>query len=128
MLDAGVFVDCHNDNGVTALVTAAINNYTKVIETLLHNKANINAQTATGVTALHRAAWRNSTDAISLLLRHGADVNIKDKKGRTPVEWARLYNQKEAEDLLKKHRKSASWRYSHRKPETFACFKLNSRG
>ena len=106
MLDDGVSADCHSDNGVTALITAAINNHTKVMLLLLNRKANVNAQTRNGLTALHRAAWRGSINAIKILLHHGAKINIEDNKGRTAIDWAGNYHKEDAENLLKEHKKT----------------------
>ena len=103
MVEAGMPVDILDEDGWTALMTAACNNRTDVVRYLLANGANVNKQNRFGETALHDASINNHTDVISVLLQHGASRDIKSNDGRTPIDYARVWNQKEAVDLLEQY-------------------------
>ena len=58
-----------------------------VINLLLVNGANINAQDDEGCTCLMRAAYAGNSDLYDMLVRAGADENIKDNKGKTAADY-----------------------------------------
>jgi ankyrin repeat protein len=58
------------------------------MESLLAQKADINACSDEGETALMYAARNCSTITAKILLAHEADVNIEDKEGRTALIYA----------------------------------------
>jgi Fem-1 family protein b len=55
-----------------------------VVEFLLQNGANVNAQANCQATALHYSSECGHLDICNLLIDHGADVNIKNEYGMTP--------------------------------------------
>ena len=88
-------------NGWTALHLASWSNKKYVVELLLKNKADKNAQNVVGTTPLHHAARWNSAEVIRVLLQHGASRDITNNNGRTPFDVARSSKKKEAEHLLR---------------------------
>ena len=77
----------------TPLHEAADTNHPEVLEYLLREKANINAQTQAENTPLHLAVKRKKLDAAHRLLNASPapDVTIK-AKGKTPLQMARDSN------------------------------------
>jgi ankyrin repeat domain-containing protein 50 len=56
LLEKGAGVEIKNDNGLTALYEAVLEEHEAVLQVLLENGANIEATDAGGQTALHIAA------------------------------------------------------------------------
>ena len=61
-----------------------------IIQLLLREGANINAQSASRRTPLHIAAMHGTVRTIQILLETGALQSIKDKNGFTPYDYAEL--------------------------------------
>jgi len=85
-------VDARAADGSTPLIIAASRNDKDMVELLLENKANINAQDNSGWSALHRVAALQASQFATdfagvaiLLLNSGADVNLRDKSGKAPL-------------------------------------------
>lgn len=57
---------------------------------LLDNKADVNAQGMYRSTALHRATLRGVEEMVRLLLKKEANPNMEDIVGRTPLHVASL--------------------------------------
>lgn len=77
-------------NEKTALHHATIYGVTPVVEFLLQNGANPNAQTKRGETALHFAAMFGKIEVTELLLKHcEVDVTIQTEDGRHALDYAR---------------------------------------
>ena len=93
-------VSAADKDGATPLHHAAAAGQKAVVEALIDNKADINAQKHDGVTALQVAAALGYKDIVELLLANGADANVKDKKGRTALSVARDRGQAEVAALL----------------------------
>jgi ankyrin repeat protein len=74
-----------------------------VVEVLLANGAEVDAESNKGHTALHRAVARGCKQIAELLLAKGAKVNAKDKWGRTPLEVAVSEDHKDIVELLRRH-------------------------
>jgi len=73
-----------------ALVAAARNGQTTVVELLLDRGAWIDAKGVFGATALHWAAINGHAATIHLLLGRGANAGLKDPRfDATPEGWAR---------------------------------------
>jgi len=60
----------------------------QVAETLIKNKANIEAAGPDGQTSLHKAVVGNHVELVESLIRHGSIKNVRDKAGRLPSELA----------------------------------------
>ena len=88
--------------GYTALLLAASNNHTEVIEQLLAEGPMIDAQEKTqGYTPLIWAAHRGHREAVERLLAHGADTTLPDFEGKIAVDHAREEGHKEILALLR---------------------------
>lgn len=66
------------------LLVAASCGHKKIIDLLLSNSADINAQSKVGWTALHVACLEHLEPIISLLIRRGADISAVKGDGYTP--------------------------------------------
>jgi ankyrin repeat protein len=73
------------------------------VESLLADKAEIDAKANLGFTPLHRAAQNGHKDVVELLLVREAKVNAKAKHGFTPLHWAADKGHKEVVELLRRH-------------------------
>jgi ankyrin repeat protein len=83
--DATGGVNTTNIIGESALMLAAGNGDTHVVQTLLHLSANKDAQDSQGSTALMKAAGAGHTTVAMLLLKEGVDVSLADDHGDTAV-------------------------------------------
>ena len=78
-----------------------------LVELLVANRANVNAQRRDGMTALHAAAYRGHLRVIEALLRAGADPNIRAHAdagahaGESPLDTAVTQGQTAAADTLR---------------------------
>ena len=101
LLDGGVSdVDDPDENGSTALHTAAWAGSSACVQLLLKHKANINRTGNHGRGALHFAAWKGHLDTINTLVEHDAELNVGDTHGRTPFWWACNSDSKESAAAL----------------------------
>jgi ankyrin repeat protein len=89
-----------DENGMTALHYAARFGYKDVVELLLANKADANAQTKQGLTPLEMASMGGHKDVAELLLAHGAWVNFTGGVGKTPLAYAAFFGEKDVAELL----------------------------
>ncbi|MBL0388203.1 ankyrin repeat domain-containing protein [Tumebacillus sp. ITR2] len=87
------------DNGDTPLIGSALLMRLHVVELLLANGANINAQDNDGYSALIMAVSKQDLDMTKLLLDHGADPSLKSKEG-TALDLARQFKNQPLIDLL----------------------------
>src|SRR5258708_28896943 len=90
LIAKGVDVNAAKENGLTALMQAAIGSAylpdnVPAVKMLLEKKANVDAQDKRGLTALHHAIAEGKPDAANLLLDAKANLNIRDAAGMTPL-------------------------------------------
>jgi len=78
----------NNDFKVAPLHSAAAISQIEIVNILLQNGANVNAQQSSGVTALHSAAHNGATKIVKLLLKNGADKTAKTKDGKSVLDFA----------------------------------------
>jgi|SRR5579872_3371166 len=92
MLAAGMPVDAR-DSGTTALLVAASQGHTRIVQTLLRAGANPNAADTDGLSLLVQAIRSESRSVIRALVAAGADVNCAethDGSLETPLMAAAL--------------------------------------
>lgn len=73
------------EDGQTPLHIAAIKNHKGIIEFLLANKADTEAQDINGSTPLHEACRYGNIDIVRMLLESKANVNSQDSLCKTPL-------------------------------------------
>jgi ankyrin repeat protein len=80
-----------DDFGDTALHAAAAKGRLELVQFLISNGANVNAQNHMGSTPLHKAmvAKFDQIAITKLLLKSGADANVKNKNEFLPEDLAR---------------------------------------
>ncbi|KYF41470.1 ankyrin repeat-containing protein [Toxoplasma gondii ARI] len=102
LLAAGSAVDAKKEDGQTALLAAAEEDFVVCVQLLLDAGADINGTNNAGLTALHLACTENRTEVVKLLLNRGCDVNIGDKaNGEVPLMMCiRMRNEKMALQIL----------------------------
>ena len=93
-------VSSRDRSGKTALIWAAMNGHTGIVDLLLGYDADVNARDYDGATALHWAARNNHVQAARSLLGHSAAVGVRDNRGQTPLHWAVEAGRKEMVRLL----------------------------
>jgi ankyrin repeat protein len=85
LLTQGADVNAQNNNGKTALMTAAEWDHKKICELLLASGAHVNAQDNDDNPALTLAAINDHKEICELLIAKGADVNAQSKYGNTAL-------------------------------------------
>lgn len=74
--------------GRNALILAASEGHTNLIELFLDKGSVLETKDKEGLTALGWACVRGRVTAVQILLDRGADVNTNDNTGRTPLDLA----------------------------------------
>ncbi|XP_055308885.1 ankyrin-1-like [Sitodiplosis mosellana] len=87
-IDQGTNIDIKDNNGRTALHTAARQGCEQVVYFLVENGANVNTKCDKGWTSLHWAAYNGKVNIAQVLITHGADMNVGDINGLTPLHLA----------------------------------------
>lgn len=92
LLQAGSTVNHHNlEYGNSPLDDVVRYGNLSIIQLLLQQKININAQDKRGWCSLHIACRMGNMDIIKLLLQHNADISIADHSGSTAMLEACSY-------------------------------------
>lgn len=86
--DAASLLDQRDPVGRTALMLAASEGHTNLIELFLDKGSVLESRDKEGLTALCWACVRGRLVAVQNLIDHGADVNTNDNTGRTPLDLA----------------------------------------
>lgn len=85
-------IETSDSNGNTLLLLAIEHKRELLVNDLLAQQANVNAQSrGNGHTALIKACMVNSPKIVSALLSYHADINAQDLNGLTPLHWAALH-------------------------------------
>jgi uncharacterized protein len=95
LFDAGVDVNQHYRNNLTALMWAAsyeddvgIRAAENVIDLLLKAGAEVDARDDRGRTALMMAVELDHAEVVDMLIRSGADRNLRDKAGKSAFDFS----------------------------------------
>jgi ankyrin repeat protein len=122
-------VDTPAGNGSTALMFAAQEGHTGVLQQLISYGANVNAiklnAVNAGNTAVHFAATGNKKNALLILLRSGASVDHPNKLGVTPLLDACKVGSLEIVQLLQEWKANLSARTSNGITALYAAVKAN---
>ena len=87
---ASVNATTNKDTGLTALMLASgryssdnVPANPQIVETLIHNGADVNIQATKGYTALMDASMANNPEIVEMLLQNGADPSLKTEDNQT---------------------------------------------
>lgn len=103
LLKNGADANVKGFEGRTPLINAVIADESvavRLINLLVQNKENVNAQDNRGFTALMEAARTNRIEIIKILLKSGADKNLKNCENQTAASIAEQFNLAEAVQIL----------------------------
>jgi ankyrin repeat protein len=102
VLKSNIDVDAPDDNGWTALMTAARRGNRGLVKMLVSAGANLNAVNQEyGATALMLAVKFGHVDVVKQLITHGTDLNLAAHHGTTALEIAEREEQPEIARLLR---------------------------
>ena len=90
LLDGGADIEARDDQGMTALDTAARYGSCTTAEVLLRRGADPNTANENGWTPLHHAADDMNHPMIRMLLNAGADPRATNSAGHTPRDLIRV--------------------------------------
>ncbi|CAM9820487.1 unnamed protein product [Pylaiella littoralis] len=85
---AGVEVDAASDEGVTALIAAAIKGHSEIVEMLLEAKCDQDAADKDGTNALMAAASNGHLESATLLVKAGAALDKQNSDGHSALMFA----------------------------------------
>jgi serine/threonine-protein phosphatase 6 regulatory ankyrin repeat subunit B len=100
LIQAGAKVDKKGCEGVTALMSAAIEGNVEIVNLLLGAGAKVNTKDKDRYTALIFASQGGHLDVVLSLIDAGADIYQKNKDGRTATECAVINNHHEVVKVL----------------------------
>merc|ERR1712217_590568 len=100
--EAGVSIDVHDPNGITALGFAIGADRAEIVKLLISCKANPQAVDAKGNTGAHYAAGYGRKDMLELLLAAKTDPSKKNLDGKSPLDVATQNSMQATIEILKK--------------------------
>ena len=101
LIARGIDIDRQDKDQDTALMRAAINGRTEVVQELVRAGAALDLQDKDQFTALMWAARRGRTEAVQELVRAGAALDLQDNEGKTALQQARDWNHHRAVAILR---------------------------
>ncbi len=103
-LEQGLDVNKADADGRTAMMMAAFDGYTEVVEVLFDHGAEVDRRDASGRTALMYASSGPFPQTVELLIESGADVNhADDAEGWTALMMAAAEGHRPVVELLLRH-------------------------
>lgn len=100
LIAMGADINARDNENWTPLMDAAQDNHSKIIITLLSNRARINEFDEDGNTALNHAALHKNHAALKALLHYKANTHIANNKGHTALQIAIHNNDIESVKIL----------------------------
>ncbi|XP_072571814.1 arf-GAP with SH3 domain, ANK repeat and PH domain-containing protein 1 [Paramormyrops kingsleyae] len=88
------------ENALHQAVLLADRTSLHMVDFLVHNCNNLDAQTARRNTALHYCCLHNKTECLKLLLRAKANTHIKNEAGETCLDMVRRLRHTHCEELI----------------------------
>lgn len=88
------------DRGSSALMEAAIQGDSEMVEALIEGGADLDLRSKNGQTALMLAIGEGKSEIARLLIQRGADLTPADALGMTAKKYAELFKQKEILKLI----------------------------
>ncbi|XP_016955778.1 protein phosphatase 1 regulatory subunit 16A isoform X1 [Drosophila biarmipes] len=86
LLQHGITPDAANEDGLTAMHQACIDNNVEMLQLLLEYGANVDAQDSDKWTPLHAAATCGHLELVRILIRHGANLLAVNTDGNMPYD------------------------------------------
>ena len=108
LLALGFSIDERDDEGVTPLMIAAVNNKLQAVKCLLKQGADPSLQDSRGRNVLHYASQGGNPEVIELMLSHVPNIDSITKDGVTPLMIAAINDKLQAVKYLLKQGANAS--------------------
>lgn len=89
-----------DDEGLTPLHNAVLEENFPFVTLLLKHQANPNMHAKYGYTPLHLSVIQQQIDIAKLLITNGADINSIDEDGATPLQIAKQYGYHTFNEIL----------------------------
>ena len=105
LLSQGADVNNRDNDGSTALHSAAQYGHLGVTKYLVTQGISVNMGDRNGYTPLHIAAMNDDFDIVKVLLEEGALVDVKDANGQTPLHLSSKRGSADSSDILAIHAK-----------------------
>ena len=93
-------LNIQDENGMTALMNAALSGDTELVEGLIKAGASVDIQASFGDTALMCATKANNRECVEKLVHSGANVNLQGANGKTSLAYASSQGNLEILELL----------------------------
>jgi len=90
LIEKGAYVNAENEDGNTALHSAARGDSSESVVILCKSGAKLNVKNKNGQTPLHFATQKGNPEMVKTLLSFGADASQQDEKGYTPLHYAAI--------------------------------------
>lgn len=95
------------DRGYTAIMDAIWRNNTKVVETIIKYKPELNTISNDGQPPLVLAVGNGNAEICKILAQNGANPSIKDKMGMSALDYAKLFKKEKIVNILEPYEKGS---------------------
>ena len=103
LLSQGAEIESKDQDGMTALVWAAINGHREIVDFLLTHGADKETPNTVGSTPLRLAVLYNQPEIVTTLLNYGANIESRNDDGNTPLIRAAELGHLKVSDILLNH-------------------------